>query len=126
MRGIEKVPHVSLGQVEEQGDETLRGRLASGPRAGHEVHGPLPERQEALRDVRKASKKVQTMSTLGSINYQPNMVSDSEGWAALAARIRRTGGCLFWELFSGVAVLTQAFVNEGWDVGPPIDGPKGQ
>ena len=61
------------------------------------------------------------MSTLGSIGYQPYMVSDPEEWTALAARIRRTGGCLFWELFSGEAVLTQAFVNEGWDVGPPID-----
>ena len=81
----------------------------------------MPGDQEALRGVRKASNKVQTMSTLGTMNYQPNMVSDSEGWAALAARIRRTGGCLFWEPFSGVAVLTQAFVNEGWDVGPPID-----
>ena len=100
--------------------------MASGSRAGHEVHGPLPESQEALRGVSKASNKVQTVSTLGPMNYQPNMVSDSEGWAALAARIRRTGGCLFWEPFSGAAVLTQAFVNEGWDVGPPIDGPKGQ
>ena len=100
--------------------------MASGPRAGHEVHAPLPEDQEALRDVRKASNGVQTKSTLGLIPFQPHLVSDSEVWAALAARIRRTGGCLFWELFSGVAVLTQAFVNEGWDVGPPIDGPKGQ
>ena len=88
---------------------------------GHEVHLPLPVDQEALRDVRKASEGSGPMSTLGLMAHQPSMVPDPEEWAALAATIRRTGGSLFWELFSGMAVLTQAFVDEGWEVGPPID-----
>ena len=56
-----------------------------------------------------------------TIGYQPHHVPGNGEWAYLAAEIRRGGGTLFWELFSGVAVLTAAFSEEGWVVGPPVD-----
>ena len=42
-------------------------------------------------------------------------------WRELASLTRSTPGRVFWELFSGTAGLTQAFLNEGWCSAPPID-----
>ena len=42
-------------------------------------------------------------------------------WTSLIASIRLLTTMCFWEIFSGVAGLTTAFMNAGWACGPPID-----
>ena len=42
-------------------------------------------------------------------------------WIALITSIRSLGVMCFWEIFSGAAGLTSAFMNVGWTVAPPID-----
>ena len=42
-------------------------------------------------------------------------------WRALISAVRLLNCMCFWEIFSGVAVLTGAFADAGWAVAPPID-----
>ena len=42
-------------------------------------------------------------------------------WVSMGASIRLLGVMCFWEIFSGAAGLTAAFMEAGWKVGPPID-----
>lgn len=42
-------------------------------------------------------------------------------WLFLIHTIRSSPSKIFWEIFSGSAVLTSAFWNAGWICGPPID-----
>ena len=42
-------------------------------------------------------------------------------WVRLIMTIRCAVAPVFWEIFSGKAGLTRAFIQEGWPCGPPID-----
>ena len=41
-------------------------------------------------------------------------------WHDIIRAVRESRHRVFWEVFAGAAVLTTAFANAGWDVGPPI------
>ena len=51
----------------------------------------------------------------------PKNVPWPNSWTSLVRRIRELRGPTFWELFSGSAHLTAAFLDEGIGCGPPLD-----
>ena len=51
----------------------------------------------------------------------PAQVPWPASWIDLVQRIRALQGPTFWEIFSGSARLTAAFMNEGLECGPPLD-----
>ena len=68
----------------------------------------LRERERALRARLSAAITV-------------TLPSWAEEWSEVAESIRRAPGRVFWELFSGDAGLSAAFLEEGWWVGTPVD-----
>ena len=55
----------------------------------------------------------------------PRPLRFTDAWEALVQTIRAFRARTVWELFSGAAVLTMAFADAGWAVGPPLDSATG-
>ena len=59
--------------------------------------------------------------SFNSFKFSKERPAWPESWTSLIYSIRLLSAMCFWEIFSGVAGLTTAFMNAGWCVGPPID-----
>ena len=59
--------------------------------------------------------------SFNALNFSRERPAWPNAWTSLVASIRLLTTMCFWEIFSGVAGLTTAFMNAGWAVGPPID-----
>ena len=55
------------------------------------------------------------------LDYAPRQIPWPPSWSVLVDDFRRSAVPLFWEIFSGTAGLTAAFLAEGWATAPPLD-----
>ena len=72
-----------------------------------------PEEIRRVDETRRGS--------FNSLKFSRERPSWPASWTSLITSIRLLSTMCFWEIFSGVAGLTSAFMNAGWAVGPPID-----
>ena len=73
-------------------------------------------RPEEIRQVDETRR-----GSFNSLRFSRERPAWPASWTSLIASVRMLTTMCFWEIFSGVAGLTSAFMNAGWAVAPPID-----
>ena len=84
--------------------------------SGNEQVVTVNSRPDEVRRVDETRR-----GSFNSVNFSRERPAWPASWTSLICSIRMLTTMCFWEIFSGVAGLTTAFMNNGWACGPPID-----
>ena len=84
--------------------------------SGNEQVVTVNSRPDEVRRVDETRR-----GSFNSVNFSRERPAWPASWTSLICSIRMLTTMCFWEICSGVAGSTIAFMNNGWAWGPPID-----
>ena len=96
--------------------DVRRDDLSDSDDSGTEVQ--VVTKDSKPEDIRQIDET--RRGSFNSLHFGSERPAWPNSWRTLISTVRLLNCMCFWEIFSGVAVLTGAFADAGWAVAPPI------